>query len=322
MSTYYSCFRDKIEMFVDYRKASGVWNNNYEYNLAAFDKFCANQYPFEKDICQEMIDVWCKRKGRELNRSCNTRNRPIRAFIKFLRKRGMTTVEPPQLLKPEPITYVPHAFTEDELSRFFIECDNIVAENAAQALEKFTCPVLFRLLYSSGIRTTEARFLMRGDVNLLQGVLNIRKSKGYDQHYVALHKSMTDLLIRYDEAVSVLQPNRKFFFESPKGCEYSKEWLTNTFNKLWIKANGTSNKAVPYQLRHHYATTNINSWDGEDGFAFSDKLNYLSKSMGHRHVASTIYYYNISPRLTDILKDKTEPKTNIMIPEMDYEENE
>jgi Phage integrase family. len=45
-------------------------------------------------------------------------------------------------------------------------------------------PVFFRLLYSSGIRTTEARLLRADDVNLDDGVLNIRHSKGFSQHFV------------------------------------------------------------------------------------------------------------------------------------------
>ena len=129
---------------------------------------------------------------------------------------------------------MPHAFTKEELQRFFYECDNIpVNRSLLSKVRHLTCPVFFRLLYSSGIRTTEARLLRKADFDPIEGVLNIQKSKGYDQHYVALHKSMSDLLIIYDQTIDKLLPNRTFFFEKYNGGHYSKGWVTQTFHTLW-----------------------------------------------------------------------------------------
>ena len=67
-------------------------------------------------------------------------------------------------------------------------------------------PVFFGLRYSSGIRTTEARLLSRDDADLENGVLEIKRSKGYDQHYVALHDSMTIMLREYSFAMDAVMP--------------------------------------------------------------------------------------------------------------------
>ena len=45
------------------------------------------------------------------------------------------------------------------------------------ALMKVEVPVFFRLLYSTGMRTTEARLLRVEDVDLQSGVINIRYTK-------------------------------------------------------------------------------------------------------------------------------------------------
>ena len=186
-------------------------------------------------------------------------------------------------------------------------------------MKKITCPVFFRLLYSSGIRTTEARYLKREDVDLEHGVLNIRKTKGYDQHYVALHESMTKLLKQYDKAADSIRLDRTYFFETPNGKFYSRQWVTQTFQCLWEKANGKQNRAVAYDLRHNYAVVNINRW-ADDIFEFGQKLHYLSKSMGHRSIESTLYYYSITPCLADILLKKTEKSFNELLPEVEHEE--
>ncbi|MBR1849154.1 MAG: tyrosine-type recombinase/integrase [Lachnospiraceae bacterium] len=319
MSVFRSGFADHIEDFIRYRIASGLWNSNYEDNLTFFDHYCADAFPPGSPLCQEMVNIWCAKRTTELNRACDTRIRVIRAFIRYLKDRNLTNVDLPAKLKKEPVTYVPHAFTKEELQRFFYECDNIPVNSSLHSkVHHLTCPVFFRLLYSSGIRTTEARFLGKTDFNPIDGVLNIQKSKGYDQHYVALHKSMTDLLVRYDHTISKLLPNRTFFFEKHNGGHYSRQWVTETFHTLWRKAN-TAADVVPYELRHNYAIENINGWTGNDGFGLSEHLLYLSKSMGHRNLSSTLYYYSIVPRLADILLEKTEMGFNEIVREVNYE---
>lgn len=63
---------------------------------------------------------------------------------------------------------------------------------------KVEVPVFFRLLYSTGMRTTEARLLRVEDVDLQSGVINIRYTKSIDEHRVALHESMWSLLQMYN----------------------------------------------------------------------------------------------------------------------------
>ena len=230
-------------------------------------------------------------------------------------------MEPPPPLRNCGSTYIPHAFKKDELEKFFRECDAVVSRRpeAKYRMKELVCPVFFRLLYSSGIRTTEARYLKREDVDLVHGVLNIRKSKGKGQHYAALHESMTQLLAEYDHAAEKLRPGREYFFETPNGGCYSRQWVTGMFQSLWEKANGTGSNAVAYALRHNYAVTNINSWP-EDPFEFNARLHYLSKSMGHSCIESTLHYYSIVPRLADILREKTERGMDAILPEVPYEE--
>lgn len=318
MNQFRSGFSKLIERFIEYHKASGSWNEPcYGLNIKLFDHFCADNYQSSTVLAQEMVDAWCAKRDTETNRSYETRTRIIRTFIDYLRSRDLTDVLPPSALKPEPKTYTPYAFEEDELKRFFHECDSIqpYLGRRASIIRKFTVPVFFRLLYSTGMRTTEARLLRTENVDLERGVIDIQRSKGYDQHYIAMHDTMTSLMSRYNKAISELQPSRAYFFQSSKGSYYSRYWVKDNFRALWNKANDPVASPVAYDVRHHYAIVNINSWI-DDGFEFSDKLHYLSKSMGHRSIEATSYYYSIVPRLADILIDKTELDFNAIVPEV------
>ena len=322
MSQFRSNFSELIERFITYRKASGSWNEPcYGLNIKLFDHFCAEFYPSDLTLTQGMVDAWCAKRDSETNRSHGTRTRAIRMFVDYLRRRDLTDVLPPAILKAESLKYTPYAFEDDELKRFFSACDSIqpYLGRRASIIRKLTIPVFFRLLYSTGMRTTEARLLRRENVDLVRGIIDIQKSKGYDQHYVVTHDTMTSLLARYDQAINKLQPSRAYFFQSCKGSFYSKDWVQDNFSALWNIANGSAASPVAYDIRHHYAIVNINSWTDDD-FGFSDKLQYLSKSMGHRSIEATRYYYSIVPRLADTIKEKTEDGFNAIVPEVPDDE--
>ncbi len=319
-----SVFATTIKEFIEFRKVGGNWNAYYEENLKLFDNYCADHYPGES-LCQKMIDDWCSKRNTEINAS---RNKRIASIVQYLwyetSKNRVTGLAIPKNLKSEKRKYIPYTFTKEELKRFFSACDNIVLHNNSREskAKKLVVPIFFRLLYSSGIRTTEARFLKRNEVDLENGVLNIEKTKGYGQHYVALHPSMTAILKDYDVEAEKMCSGREYFFESPKGGCYTTTWVLIVFKECWEKANGKNeHHPVPYDLRHNYAIENINSWEG-DNFAFNEALNNLARSMGHSEISSTLYYYTIAPGLYDIISEKTSSSVDAVVKKLEgqYEE--
>jgi integrase len=321
MSNFRSSIAPLIQSFIRYRKASDHWNeSSYEPNLLIFERYCLKNYPEFTELTQEMVDNWCRQRDTELNESCRTRIGSVVGFVRYLKERGLTSIHEPVIPKKECRAYIPHAFTEQELTNFFRECDILGAHprNEPVLTRKLTVPVFFRLLYSSGIRTTEARLLRKIDVDLEHGILDIRYSKGRNQHYIALHDSMLELMRQYDIAIKKIHPDRTYFFPARKDTFHKRSWVYENFHDIWYGVNKAH--AIPYELRHHYAVENINRWAGL-GVTFNDKLLYLSKSMGHTTIESTKYYYSIVPGLSQILSEKTETGFDWIIPGVEDDEN-
>jgi site-specific recombinase XerD len=297
----------------------GRWNETYEQNLFRFDSYCIKVFPEAKMLTQEMVNGWCAQRATETNKSCRTRIHVISNLVRYLRDREMTCVVEPNIPKMEPCTYIPHAFTESELECFFKACDSLPSapRTVGVLTRRIVVPVFFRLLYSSGIRTNEARMLHVGDVDLVQGVINIRHSKGTSQHFVVLHGTMLDLMRRYNAAIQMLRPEREYFFPAHKGFALTNRWVIYYFRQLWYKHN--KSHATAYALRHNYAVENINQWIGE-GFEFYSKLVYLSKSMGHDSLESTKHYFHLVPAMADTLLELTGRDFDTIVPEVVYEE--
>ncbi|MCM1345396.1 MAG: tyrosine-type recombinase/integrase [Muribaculaceae bacterium] len=320
MSSYSESRDGLFSKFVDYRTACGLWNEGYGLNLLYFDRYCTEHFPGTDGLTQEMLNGWCAQRETENKSSMVGRTLPARKLAEYLNERGLAELDIPEMPQLPPKQYIPHAFTDGELARFFSECDRRAAsaKTPDRKLRSMELSVMFRLLYSSGIRTTEARLLRVADVDLGHGVLNIRKSKNSIEHYVALHDTTTQMLASYDRAASRHVPDRELFFPGKGSKPITACTLTWEFHRIWDAVN--DEKAVPYDLRHNYAIQNINSWLSA-GFDFNDKLLYLSKSMGHTSLDSTRYYYSIVPALAGIIEEKSGAGFNDVIPEVpDYEE--
>ena len=315
MTKYTSFMKDNIYDFINYKKSSNCWNKSYEAFLKTFENYCIKKYNNTNELTQEMVNSWCTKRKTEKNKSYNTRIGVIIIFLKYTNSRGITNINIPSYLKGEKYTYIPHTFTDKELNNFFYACDNIKIKvyNIQSKNNQLTIPVFFRLLYSTGMRTTEARLLKVEDIDLSNGVINIKKSKSNSEHYVVVNDLMKKYLVDYDNKINILYPNRIYFFPTLNNSFHTKEWVDDNFHKYWNKYNNSY--VIPYDLRHHYAITNINSWINK-GIEFNDKLYYLSKSMGHSNIESTKYYYSLIPRMSDIFQNQINDTFNTIVPEV------
>lgn len=311
-----------FDPFIKYRIASNNWNEVYSQTLLYFDRYCTENFPGIVGITQEMINGWCTQRDTEGKRSFIDRCQSSLRLLEYMAERGMTDIIKPEMPPAPPKTHIPHAFSGEELQRFFKGCDDNVksAKNLQGRFIALSVSVEFRLLYSSGMRPTEARLLQKKNVDLENGIINVTETKGNRQHYVVLHDDAVQLLRGYDEAAVRLFPGRKIFFPmNPKDPDVpiSPDMLDYHFHKVWDKVNKST--AVPYDFRHNYAIENINSWISS-GFEFHDKFVFLSKSMGHTSLESTKYYYSIVPTLADVLEKTTGSGFDEIVPEVpDYE---
>ena len=306
-----------LEKYIRHQKAAGSMSDSTHQVLRFFNNHCAKIYPEEKDLTDDMILSWCKKRESENASSYNKRIAPIRSFLQYINKTFPYEYKLPEYLPYDKKKFVPHAFSENELHALFDAADSMVrvTHNGGFAfrVRRMTFSVLLRFLYSTGLRTCEARMLKCSDVDLNDGVVNISKSKGINQHRIAMHKSLWDLLVEYNTSISRYLPNRKAFFPNEHGDYLSRTHLPYQFNNAWKEVS--SERARIYDLRSNYAVTNINKWRymGPEWF---DKLLYLSRSMGHTTIESTAYYYNLVPLFAEQLDELCSPGFMEILPDL------
>ncbi len=311
-----SLLAPQFEEFVQRKEAEGKWSGTSETNLHSFDNYITRNFPYERKLNAEMLE-WCKQRPTEQDISCRCRSSIVWMFVEYAKKCNWTDCSVQRCISYAPSSFKPHYFSREELYKFFQICDSHVLEIYDQCktfnskLNRLELPVFFRLLYSSGMRTCEARWLKCSDVNLEEGVINIERSKGGSQHRVALHETMLNLLREYHKAMTKLMPNRETFFPNSHDCPHLPEWEGFHFRNIWRKVSDEAARC--YDFRHLYAVTNISSWSNH-GYELSGKLLFLSRSMGHNDIQSTFSYFHVTPMLKDKLRANSSDNFNNVLP--------
>lgn len=153
MTEFISKLSPLMEQFKKYRKASQRWSKDSHYKMRAFDRHCNELYPENDKLTQAMTDSFFAKRPTETINFCRQRCYLISEFIKYLQERELTNVIVPERPRKRRNTYIPHAFSHEELYKFFEACDNLryLPNRTDMKIRSITAPVIFRLLYSTGI---------------------------------------------------------------------------------------------------------------------------------------------------------------------------
>ena len=188
--------KDEMSDFILLKRSVG---NKYEAEvgvLKRFDRYLTQNYPAITGLTKESVTGWCTKQPHEKPANQCSRASVIRQFAKYLDSTGQTTYILPEHSYPSGPQYVPHIYTHNELARFFAETDTCQVCTACP-WRHLVMPVFFRLLFECGLRCSEARLLVVGDVDLDRGCLAIRESKNRNSRLVLVSASMRHRLRTY-----------------------------------------------------------------------------------------------------------------------------
>jgi integrase/recombinase XerD len=187
--------------------------------LGRFDRFLAEQGLREPALPRDLVEQWVAKRPQESPGTQRLRFGLTRHFATFLTRHGYPAYIPDAHRMPRrPSSFVPYIFTHDEVGRLLQAADALPFRTSSP-LRTHMVPALFRLLYSCGLRVSEALHVQVADVDLAVGVLTIRQSKFRKDRLVPLPPALTQRLRQY-VAVVGSRPDEAMFFPSPYGGAY------------------------------------------------------------------------------------------------------
>ena len=240
---------------VEQKRALGNKYNAGVEALSAFDDFCNEQQLRIPAISKELLQKWEKKRPHENETTQCFRISYVRILCKYLHSNGY---DAPCAFHPAPHVnkcFVPYIFTKDEIERLFSAVD-CTKESSESPLRHLVMPVLFRLLYTCGLRVSEALHLKVADVDLDAGVLAIYGAKGDKERLVGISDSMLAYMKSYRSNPLVANAKSIYFFPTPDGGFYDTSTIYDIFRKCLFDAGiphrGRGKGPRLHDLRHSF----------------------------------------------------------------------
>lgn len=296
--------------FVEQKRALGNKYNACVEVFNGFDRFCNEQGLDSPCISQELLSLWERKRPHENETTQLVRISYVRQLCKYLHKNGYDV---PGAFHPAPKKsqeFVPHIFTKYELERLFSAADATEA-TPASPLRHLVMPVLFRLIYTCGLRASEALHLKVSDVDLEQGMMTVYAAKGDKDRMVGISDSMLEYLRKFRSNPLVAGFDSEYFFPAPDGGFYDTSTIYAYFRNYLFKAGiphrGRGKGPRVHDLRHSFAVHVLNKWSskGKDMYTC---LPILRVYLGHSRITATEKYLRLIPdaygELTRPFKDR------------------
>ena len=153
-----SKLRDDLEAFIFQKRASGYPYNTSSKVLGYLDTMIAEDYPDCSTLSKEICDAWIRKCSVLHQNTLLRRVTPVRQFAKYLVGTGKSAYIILSGIPRKQIRYDAHIFTEAELKAFFTSIDTC-KKSPFSPLRRYVIPVIFRLIYTCGLRASEARLL-------------------------------------------------------------------------------------------------------------------------------------------------------------------
>lgn len=299
-----------IDKYVDLHRALGKKYIAHRHLLCNFDSFLAKlQIGSLGSLQPQHARHWLDR----MSCSQEVRRRKlyvVKQYLDYLVGVGIVKSNPTTLVirefgRPRAQQFRPFILTQRQVAAI-LKLAKQLPPNHLFRLRPQTCHMILVLLYTLGLRSSEACNLHFRDIDMKQRLLRISGTKFYKSRLLPFGPKVRDCLKAYISA------RRKIFLpidsDDPLFITYRrKPILTKTLSKLFRTIVGEvvpNNSSLPrvHDLRHTFAVHCLLRWYRE-GVDVQSKLILLSTFMGHTEINSTEVYLTIT---MELLKEASE----------------
>lgn len=267
-------------------------------DFARFDRFCATVGHMSLSLPRELVEQWTAKQSHETETNRLHRISRMRVLGCYMKRCGYPAWVYPRTAQTSS-HYVPHIFSRSELVAIFRAIDACPPETNSP-FRHLVLPLLFRLLYGSGLRIGETLALCVGDVDLKTGTIHIRVSKLDKERRIPVHPALTQRIERYMRTLGIAPTLEAPLFPGPTGQPYCESTIYSYFRRfLWeakISHGGRGHGPRLHDLRHTFAVHCLRKWVLE-GVDLTVALPYLSAYMGHTGLKSTQMYLRLTAEL-------------------------
>jgi len=228
----------------------------------------------------------------------------LRSFYKFLIQNGGASSSPVKNISlPKLEKRLPMFLTVGQM-KALLEAPAREMERAAEH-EDFHPAMYFRdaalleMIYSCGLRVSEACGLRAGDLDLTQGMARVR-GKGKKERMVPIGRPAMDAVRDYwRHCAQAPEPGTPVFLAYANKPSPLTPRTVQLRLKKYLAAAGLDPRITPHKLRHSFATHILDA--GAD-------LRSVQELLGHAHLVTTQVYTHLTTERLKRTYDKAHPR--------------
>lgn len=315
---YAGPFKELIQNFIALKKSVGYKYDTEVGHLKRFDQFTVKKYPTATCLTKEIILDWGSKKSYEAQANQCSRASIIRQFAKYVDSIGVKAYILPKGYYPTEKQYTPYIYTTDELSKFFSETDK--CQYCCECPHRhLIMPVIFRMIYTCGLRASEARLLKVADVDLENGILNIHQSKKDNSRLIPMSDWLKERCCHFSEKAHLNSVPEDYYFPALGKKPMTLVNLYHNFRRfLWrarISHGGKGAGPRIHDFRHTYAVHCLKKW-AEQEKDLTAYLPILKTYLGHDSFQETAYYLRLTADVFPQITLKLESHYSEIIPQL------
>lgn len=312
---------DLFDGFVSYKRGLGhAYPKSSVFHVRRLSRHLAGFLPAENVMSQEMAEAFYAPDGRRSAGTLRQRRGLVRQFALFLRWRGIDCWVPPETGEhmPEP-RFTPRIITAEEMARIISWADQDQPSSWSPT-RNIVFATMIRVLWCCGLRIGEAAGLTVADVDLVAGVLTIRRAKHNHTRLVPMSATLAHDMNDYTARMGLSATDGGHaFFPSRRGLPYTTMAASNRVRTIMAAAGVTTDGVHPpraHDIRHSYAVHALQKMeaDGTDPYT---SLPLLSTVMGHRTIQATEYYLRLTGPMSDAAAERMADCYQHTFPEVD-----
>lgn len=320
---YRSVLAPYMKGLLEVKQAASIGSLRLKWIFLEFDKFMTDNDIEDTYITREIISRWRATRINDCERTIYAKYSAWSQLTKYMNRQGIQC-HVPQLPKESTADrgFSPYIFTHEQIKAIFSVIDSTVMGDRHMDTSLISMPALFRLLYSTGLRISEALSIKNSDLRLDEGYIVIRKTKNGHERIAPVCESLKAVLVQYLQyrdrmpIRGVAEPHRLLFIKAdgrPFKSNSAYNWFKKTLAKCGIKHIGNHYGPRQHDLRHTAACHALMQMSdkGRDVYA---GLPVLSAFMGHRSLSATEQYVRLTIEMYPDLAAKTNPINAFIYP--------
>lgn len=320
---YSSILAPYMNRLIGMKTSAGISALRTKWILKEFDDFASSLSLDDAHITEEFIKKWHTTRGADCDRTLYTKYSVWSQLTTMMSRNGCGCFIP-KLPKPPKKDFVPYIFSHEQIKAIFDACDNYRLYDIRMGTILIAMPALFRLLYSTGARISEALSIRNEDLHLEDGFINLRKTKNGSERVLPVCDSLAEVLTQYQTCrnrmpINGLDDSKHLFFVKTDGTGFNAGAVYQHFKKLLAQCGipHTGNHHGPrvHDLRHTSAVHALVQM-AHSGIDLYTSLPILSTSLGHHSLSATEQYVRLTCGMYPEIEKQSSPINAFVYPKI------